>query len=187
MAEADKLNIDSIIQRLLEGKSKDLSIFISQVAILARTLDNRSRGCAVEFVFERPSRLQIASSLLQNKPFLLHSCSSVNRFFMCLCKDYTFSPLNRLKKTCFKWSIKPCWICWIFGSNCNSKGKMAQSQINLVKCNYLSSPRCLWSFELEMHYIKMRLCTIGIECINLCSHKIVLVETNCSVFFQSNA
>lgn len=30
MAEADKLNIDSIIQRLLEGKSKDLSIFISQ-------------------------------------------------------------------------------------------------------------------------------------------------------------
>lgn len=30
MAEADKLNIDSIIQRLLEGKRKHLSIFISQ-------------------------------------------------------------------------------------------------------------------------------------------------------------
>lgn len=30
MAEADKLNIDSIIQRLLEGKRKDVSIFISQ-------------------------------------------------------------------------------------------------------------------------------------------------------------
>lgn len=38
MAEADKLNIDSIIQRLLEGKT--VVFFIHRVAILANRLDN---------------------------------------------------------------------------------------------------------------------------------------------------
>ena len=43
MAEADKLNIDSIIQRLLEGKSHSIGRYLfTEVAILANTgrLDN---------------------------------------------------------------------------------------------------------------------------------------------------
>ncbi len=47
MAEADKLNIDSIIQRLLEGKSISLDIYSSGVAILANRLDNDSHICCV--------------------------------------------------------------------------------------------------------------------------------------------
>lgn len=74
MAEADKLNIDSIIQRLLEGKSKDLSIFIWQGSHFSSQARQRYPRNTVldrdEFVFEWPSRLQIASSSLQNS---LHS------------------------------------------------------------------------------------------------------------------
>lgn len=45
MAEADKLNIDSIIQRLLEGKARYL---FTEVAILANSgQDNDSRRCYV--------------------------------------------------------------------------------------------------------------------------------------------
>lgn len=49
MAEADKLNIDSIIQRLLEGKLKQYfaRYLFTEVAILANRLDNDSHLCYV--------------------------------------------------------------------------------------------------------------------------------------------
>lgn len=48
MAEADKLNIDSIIQRLLEGKTPYFARYLfTEVAILANRLDNDSRQCSV--------------------------------------------------------------------------------------------------------------------------------------------
>lgn len=48
MAEADKLNIDSIIQRLLEGKRKYVSWYLLvKVAILAHKLDNDSHEFSV--------------------------------------------------------------------------------------------------------------------------------------------
>lgn len=69
MAEADKLNIDSIIQRLLEGKRKDVSIFISQGSHFSsqarQAIAINSVLGRVVYFFEWPSRLQIAFSLPQ--------------------------------------------------------------------------------------------------------------------------
>lgn len=51
MAEADKLNIDSIIQRLLEGKAVFRSIFIHRGSHFSRQrLDNDSLLSGVKFI-----------------------------------------------------------------------------------------------------------------------------------------
>lgn len=158
MAEADKLNIDSIIQRLLEGKAVFRSIFIHRGSHFSRQrLDNDSLLSGVKFISRffltrhriwvvRAACLSSSTSARSKFNRLRETPSNVERFIFIF-----YSPLSK----CPHINVRHCELVSFTGNYHVKKRLFVLLQIRCLsipvffflctKFTFLVCTECIWA------------------------------------------